>query len=168
MHTAVGEQAEQVQAPAGAVAGALAGGEQSLVLKEAAVGDRVIDPGQVLLDDRPGAEVEVADLRVAHLPFGQPDIGALGGELGMGKVGPEAIEDGGRGKRDRVAWARLGHAPAIEDDQGRRGEGRIGQAAASTIAAKSPGSRLAPPTSAPSTSGWAISSAALPGLTEPP
>ena len=40
--------------------------------------------------------------------------------------------------------------------------------AASTIAAKSPGSRLAPPTRAPSTSGSAISSAALSGLHEPP
>src|SRR5690606_6674728 len=37
-----------------------------------------------------------------------------------------------------------------------------------TIAANSSGSRLAPPTSAPSMSGWAISSAMLPGFTDPP
>ena len=43
-----------------------------------------------------------------------------------------------------------------------------GYPAASTIAAKSAGSRLAPPTKAPSMSGWESSSAALPGLTEPP
>ena len=49
---AVGDEAEQVQAPARAAAGALAGGQQGLVLEEAAVGDRVVDPGQVLLDDR--------------------------------------------------------------------------------------------------------------------
>ena len=45
--------------------------------------------------------------------------------------------------------------------------GAIGSAAA-TIAAKSSGSRLAPPTSAPSTSGWETSSSAFSGLTEPP
>ena len=69
---AVGDQAEQVQPAARAVAAPLAGGEQGLVLEEAAVGDRVVDPGQVLLDDRAGAEVEVADLGVAHLPSGRP------------------------------------------------------------------------------------------------
>ena len=48
-------------------------------------------------------------------------------------------------------------------------EGTVGHyPAASTIAANSAGSRLAPPTRAPSMSGWAISSAALSGLTEPP
>ena len=35
--------------------------------------DRLVDARQVLLDDRAGAEVEVADLAVAHLPLGQPD-----------------------------------------------------------------------------------------------
>src|SRR3546814_134273 len=37
-----------------------------------------------------------------------------------------------------------------------------------TIRAKSSASRLAPPTRAPSMSGWPISSLALPGFTEPP
>ena len=49
---------------------------QHLVLEEAAVGDRVVDPRQVLLDDRAGAEVEVADLGVAHLPVRQADVAA--------------------------------------------------------------------------------------------
>ena len=50
-----------------ALASALAGADQRLVLEERAVGDRVVDPGEVLLDDGAGAEVEVADLGVAHL-----------------------------------------------------------------------------------------------------
>ena len=61
----------------------------------------------------------------------------------------------------------LGDAPAVEDDQRDGGDGGH-YPAASTIAANSAGSRLAPPTRAPSMSGWAISSAALSGLTEPP
>ena len=91
---AVGDQAEQVQAAARAAAGALAGGEQRLVLEEAAVGDGVVDPGQVLLDDRAGAEVEVADLGVAHLPLGQADVGALGGELGVRELAQRRSKTG--------------------------------------------------------------------------
>ncbi len=119
---AVGDQTEQVQAPARAVARPLAGAEQSLVLEEAAVGDRVVDPGQVLLDDRAGAEVEVADLGVAHLALWQADVTALGGELRVGIALPEAIEDRRLGERDRVAGPRLGKPPAVEDDQCERRE----------------------------------------------
>jgi hypothetical protein len=114
---AVGDEAEQVQAAAGTIAGALAGGQQRLVFEEAAVGDGVVDPSQVLLDDRPGAEVEVADLGVAHLPVGEADVAALGGELGMRVAGPEGVEDRRLGQRDRVARPRLGQPPAVEDDQ---------------------------------------------------
>ena len=140
-----------MQAAARAAAGAVAGGEQRLVLEEAAVGDRVVDPGQVLLDDRPGAEVEVADLGVAHLAVGQADVAALGGELSVREPAPEAVEDRRLGQRDRVPRPRLGEPPAVEDDQGEGGDELM--PAFSTIAAKSPGSRLAPPTRAPSMSG---------------
>ena len=49
-----------------------------------------------------------------------------------------------------------------------RGRAEAHWPAAATICAKPSGSRLAPPTSAPSTSGWARISAALSGLTLPP
>ena len=109
---AVGDQADQVQAAARAVRAALAGGAQRLVLEEAAVGDRVVDPRQVLLDDRPGAEVEVADLGVAHLPVRQADVAALGRELRVRIAVPELVEDRGVGLRDRVARARPARAPS--------------------------------------------------------
>ncbi len=120
---AVGDQAEQVQAAARAAPGGVAGGEQRLVVEEAAVGDRVVDPGQVLLDDRPGAEVEVADLRVAHLALGQADVAPLGGELRVREALPEPVEDRRLGERDRVARPRRGEAPAVEDHQHQRGNG---------------------------------------------
>ena len=106
----------------------------------------------------------MADLRVAHLAIGKADVAALGGELGVGETGPEAIEDGRIRERYRIARARLGQPPTVEDDEGERGN----RHAALTIAANSVGSRLAPPTRAPSMSGCAISSAAFAGLTEPP
>ena len=46
-----------------------------------AVGDRFVNPGEVLIDDAPGAEIEVADLGVAHLAFGQSDIQAAGAQM---------------------------------------------------------------------------------------
>ena len=124
---AVGDQAEQVEAAARAAPGTLAGGEQRLVLEEAAVGDRVVDPGQVLLDDRPGAEVQVADLGVAHLAVGQADVAALGGEPGVREALPEPVEDRRLGERDRVAGPGLGEAPAVEDDERDRGDGQRSQ-----------------------------------------
>ena len=66
--------------------------------KNAAVGDRGVDPRQVLEDRPAGAEVEVADLGVAHLARRQPD-GVLGG--------PEAWRAATRrGARARSASAR--------------------------------------------------------------
>ena len=46
-----------------------------------------------------------------------------------GNSRPEAVEDRRLGKRDRVAGAGLGQAPAVEDDQRQRGDRqRVGQA----------------------------------------
>ena len=120
VHAAVGDQPEQVQAAARAAPGAVAGVEQRRVFEEAAVGDRVVDPRQVLLDDRPGAEVEMADLGVAHLPVGQPDVAPLGGEFRVRIRAPETVEDGRLGQRDRVARPRRGEAPAVQDHQCQR------------------------------------------------
>ena len=107
--------------------------EQRLVLEEAAVGDRVVDPGQVLLDDRAGAEVEVADLGVAHLPVGQADVAALGGELGVRVARPR----GGRRPASRRARSRC-RAPARPSPQPSRmtsasGGDRAGSASAGRL-----------------------------------
>jgi len=116
------------------------------------------------------------DLGVAHLALGQADVAAGRREGRVWVGGPELVEDRRLGLRDRVPGPSA-PAPAVEDHSasegtgmlvGRREAGSSPQAAASMIAAKSLGSRLAPPTSAPSTSGCESSSAALSGLTEPP
>ena len=66
VHAAGRHQPDQVQAAA-RVARRRARAAQRLVLEEAAVRDRLVDAGEVLLHDRAGAEVQVADLGVAHL-----------------------------------------------------------------------------------------------------
>ncbi len=127
---AVGDQAEQVQPPPRAFARPRAGGDQGLVVVEGAVGDRAVDPRQVLLDDRARAEVQVADLGVAHLADRQADVGALGGELGVRVAAPRGVEDRRLGERDRVARAGRREPPAVEDDQR---EGRDERSCAATV-----------------------------------
>ena len=122
-----------------------------------------VDAREVLRHDRARAEVEMADLGVAHLALGQADRLALGGELRVRVRLPQPVEHGGVGERDGVPRPVRGEAPSVEDD-----EGDVHRRAASTIAAKLPASRLAPPTSAPSTSGSESSSAALSGFSDPP
>src|SRR5204862_1759553 len=135
-----------------------AGGKQDLVARERAVRDRVVDARQVLAHDRAGAEVEVADLGVAHLPLGQPDGAPAGGQLRVRVPGPELVEDRGVGPLDRVAGAGRREPPAVEDDQADRPDrerpgsgGPVHERAAATTTASFSASRLAPPTSAPST-----------------
>jgi hypothetical protein len=57
--------------------GAGTSGKKGGSLEKAAVGDRGIDPGQVLEDRAAGAKVQVTDLRIAHLTGRQAD-GILG------------------------------------------------------------------------------------------
>ncbi len=104
----------------------------------------------------------MADLGVAHLPGRQADRLAGGREGRVRELGPEAVEDGCARQLDGVSGAGRRTAPAVEDDE------RYEVDAARQIAAKESGSSEAPPTSAPSIEGWARSSAAFSGLTEPP
>src|SRR6185312_8631086 len=145
------------------------------IVEERAVLDRIVDPGQVLPHHGARAEVQVPDLRVAHLPLGQADRTPARCELGVAIAVPELVEHRRVRLRHRVAWARRREAEAVEHHEThrrhRRPSGPAGQAhapAAATISAKIVGSRLAPPTSAPSTSGWARISAAFSGFTLPP
>ncbi len=190
VHAAVGDKAEQMDTRSVGESRA-----QDGVLGERAVRDRLVDAHQVLLDDRAGAKVQVADLGVAHLPFGQSHGRSAGGQRRVGELGPQLVEYRCASKRDGVAGTRLGQTPAVEHDQAdarcprpvrttaagavrttaavafRTGRWPVRRAhgwAAATIAANDSASSEAPPTSAPSTSGSASSSAAFSGLTEPP
>ena len=173
VHAALRHQAEQVQPPAGAAR--LADLLQHGVVEERPVGDRVLDAGEVLTHHGPRAQVEVAHLGVAHLPVRQAHGAAAGGELRVPVAGPELVEVRRARLLHRVARTGGREAPAVQHDETDRrqrrsarpgGEGH--RAAAATSRARLSGSRLAPPTSAPSTSGCARISAALSGFTLPP
>ena len=157
---AVADQADQVEA-----LGVAHSVDEDRVLVELAVGHGIVDPGQVLAHHRAGAEVEVADLAVAHLALRQADRPTGGRERGVRVALEQSVEDGGVGLVDGVPGAGPGQPPPVENDQAAGGGAHC---AAETIAAKEAGSSEAPPTSAPSMSGIASSSAALSGFTEPP
>ena len=71
--------------------------------KKRAVVDRLADARQVLVDDAAGADVEVADLGVAHLPGGQADGRARRVERAVRVGRPEPVEDRRVGERHGVA-----------------------------------------------------------------
>ena len=162
VHAAARDEPDQVDALGGAE-----GGAQRLVLGQRAVLDRGVDPREVLRHDRAGAEVEVADLGVAHLPGREPDGLALRGQRGVRVLAPRARRTPAcRPARPRCPGRRA-RAPSRRARRGRR-RGRVTPRRPPRSPRSRPGSRLAPPTSAPSTSGSASSSAALSGLHEPP
>ena len=99
------------------------------------------------------------DLGVAHLAIRQADVAPTRRQRRVRVAGPELVEDRRRGLADRVARARRSQAPAVEHDQRQRGTGTAAARRGGSPAAprrrsprRSSGSRLAPPTRAPSMS----------------
>ncbi len=175
------DEADQVEPPVGP-GRARAGLEERRALEERAVGDGGVDARQVLQHGPPGAEVQVAHLRVAHLAGGQPDGVFRGAERGMGPVAPQRAPGrhvrGGDGVRRGIPP----DPEPVEDDQDdgartRRGRLLLRHAAAraaavsparATIPAISSGFSDAPPTRAPSIEGSARNSAMFADVTLPP
>ena len=151
------------------LAGATEGADERVVRHERPVLDGAGHADEVLVQDPPRPDREVPDLRVAHLPVRQPDGGAGCDELRGRVTGDEVVEDRRPSELDRVPGPGRSDPPPVEDhERDERQPLRAHEAAARQIAANDSGSSEAPPTSAPSTAGCAISSAAFSGLTEPP
>ena len=159
VHSAVGDEAEQVH-----VFAALERSRQSRVLEEGAVLDCLVHAHEVLKEHSAGADREMADFAVPHLPWRKPDRAARGFELRVRKGSPQTVEVRSLRELDGVAGPGRCAAPTVEDDEGYE----LVLAAARQIAMKESSSSDAPPTSAPSTSGRPRSSSALSGLTDPP
>jgi hypothetical protein len=163
VHAAVGHEPEKVDVRP-ALLRPLECIPERLVLEEVAALDRAVDSHEVLVDHPAGADREMADLGVPHLPARQADRFPGGFERRVRVAAPELVEDGCVRELDSVPRPRRRAAPAVEDDE--RYE-RI-RAADWQIAVKESTSREAPPTSAPSTAGSDRISSAFSGLTEPP
>ena len=56
-----------------------------------AVGEGFVDSGKILVNDPTRAEIQVADLRVAHLPFRQPNVETAGAQPSARVIAIEAV-----------------------------------------------------------------------------
>ena len=160
------DEAQQVNLPS-ALVRPVEGGHEGRVLEERSLFDRPGHPDEVLEEDPPGADRQVADLRVAHLPVGQADGGARGVEPCRRITLAQTVEHRCFRQLDRIAGAGGRDPPSVEDHEGDERDRHV-SSAARQMAANESGSSEAPPTSAPPTSGCASSSSAFSGFTEPP
>ncbi len=101
-------------------AGVLHGVEQHGMREQFAVLDHQVDAGDVHVDDAAGADVEVADLAVAHLAFGKADERAAGVDERVGIFAQQAVIGGLAGERDGVGFGFGAVSPAVEDDEDER------------------------------------------------
>jgi hypothetical protein len=116
VHAAVGDEAEEVQASL-AGAGVLHGVEQHRMLEKFSVLDHQIDAGDVHVHDAAGADVEMANLAVAHLAFGQADERAAGVNERVGIFAQQAIVGGFARQSDGVGFGFGAVSPAVEDEE---------------------------------------------------
>jgi hypothetical protein len=114
--TAGADQADHVEAATGR-SRAVTGREQRGSLEERAVGDRGVDPGQVLEHRPPGSEIQVPNLGVAHLPGRQTDGVGRCPERGVGPGGKERSPVRHVRRGDRVRTWIAADPEAVEDDQ---------------------------------------------------
>ena len=125
MDAARPDEADEVETAA-RVRGSPACLEERRALEEAAVGDRGVDPRQVLEDRPAGTEVEMTDLGVAHLPRRQADRALRGAQDRVWPVAQEPSPGRHRGGRDRIGGRVAADPEPVEDDE----DDRPGPAAA--------------------------------------
>ena len=119
MHAPRRDQAHQVAGAAG-LPQARDQADQGRGLLDLAVGDGLADARQVLHHHTAGADVEMSDLGVAHLPLRQADILARREEEGVGAGVPQTVERRGARQVHGVVGRVLPPAPAVQDHQHHR------------------------------------------------
>ena len=89
-------------------------------LLDVAVGDCLADARQILHDHAPGADIEMADLGIAHLAAGQADVVARSAQKAMRSVPPQPVEGRRIGLADGIVGGIVAPTPAVENDQHHR------------------------------------------------
>ena len=79
--------------------------------------DRLGYARQVLHNQTPGADIEMPDLGIAHLPRRQADVLARCVQEGVRTTGPQAVEIGGAGLAHGIVGILVAPAPAVENCQ---------------------------------------------------
>ena len=89
----VGQQAAQVQGTV-VLQNVVHGIVERIVIEKAALLDGFCNFRQLLIDDAPSADVQVADLGISHLPFWKAYSKAAGLQLRVGPVGKQTVKIG--------------------------------------------------------------------------
>ncbi len=116
MHATVRNQTQQMQLPPAGTSIAHSS-QQRGIRKKIAVLNHQLDASAIHNYNAPGADVEVSDLAVAHLPFGKADIGTAGVDECVGMLAQQPVVCGLARERDSVGFGLGTIAPAIEDDE---------------------------------------------------
>ena len=94
-----------------------AGRDERRPRRERPVGDRRVDPRQILEDRPPGAEVQVADLGVAHLTGRQADCVLGCAQCRVRPLAEERTPGRQRGRRDGIGRGICADSEPVEDDE---------------------------------------------------
>ena len=85
------------------------------ILHDRVVAAGAVDLHEVLIDDATGADIEVANLRIAHLSVGQTDVLTVGAQFGMGVFRGHGRDVFGMDGRNHVRLVMTAVSPAVED-----------------------------------------------------
>src|SRR3981081_3055322 len=92
-------------------------GEQHGMRKEFAVPNHQLNPRTVHMHDASGADIEMADLAIAHLIVRQTDVWATGMNERIGILAGQTVVSGLTGESDRVGRGFGAITPAVKNDQ---------------------------------------------------
>ncbi len=116
VNTAVGKQSQQMEGRI-VLLYVIYGPVQSLIFKKAVVFYGFSDSGQFLIDDSPGADIEMSDFRVAHLPIRQADGRSAGSETRSGILGKNFVQIRLLRLSDGIALLAAAQPEAVENHQ---------------------------------------------------
>src|ERR1700730_10348695 len=88
--------------------------------KEFAVPNQQLNARAVHVHDASGADIEMADLAIAHLIVRQPDVWAAGMNERIGRLAEQMVVGGLAGESNCIGFGFGAVTPAIEDDQNKR------------------------------------------------
>ena len=87
------------------------------MLEKFPVPNHQIDAGDVHVHDAPGANIQVADLAVPHLPLRQPHEWPAGVNQRVGILAQQPVIDRLAGQRNGVSFGFGSVSPAVENDE---------------------------------------------------
>src|SRR6202046_47710 len=116
MHATVREQAEQMQSPF-AQARMFHCRKQDWMRKEFTIPDHQVDASDIHVHDAPGANVEVPNFAVAHLPLGQSNKRPAGMDQRVGILAHYTVVSRLARQGDGVGFGLGPISPAVKNDE---------------------------------------------------